>query len=244
MIDFPFFKRKGSSGLPQLRVDIHSHLIPSIDDGAKNMAESLNLLRALEAVGYQKVITTPHIMIDTYCNTTKIIMAGLEALQQCAQDANINVKIEAAAEYYVDEGFLAHLHSNEVLTIAGEYILFETSYIAKPLQFDEIVSEILSAGYKPILAHPERYRYIDNLEAEYCALKDKGVFFQVNLNSFGGHYGKAAKKKVEFLNKKGMIDFLGSDTHHIKQVETLAKIQKKRVYESIFNNNKILNNKL
>jgi len=237
-----FFNKKDPISLPKLLVDIHSHLIPGIDDGAKNMEESLAFLRVLESLGYKKLITTPHVMVDVYDNSTKSIQNGLRVLSNKAKEAGIKLEIEAAAEYYLDEGFLDHLHSGDILTIAGEYILFETSYIAKPLQFDAIVSEIFSAGYKPLLAHPERYRYINHLETEYRALKDKGIFFQVNINSFGGHYGKEAKIKADFLNKNGMIDFLGSDTHHMKQLDTLAVIQKKRVYKSIFKNNTILNN--
>jgi len=239
-----FFNKKDPIPLPKLLVDIHSHLIPGIDDGAKNMGESLAFLRVLESLGYKKLITTPHIMVDAYDNSTQSIQNGLRVLSNKAKEAGIKLEIEAAAEYYLDEGFLEHLHSGNILTISGEYILFETSYIAKPLQFDAIVSEIFSAGYKPLLAHPERYRYINHLETEYRALKDKGIFFQVNINSFGGHYGKEAKIKADFLNKNGMIDFLGSDTHHMKQLDTLAVIQKKRVYKSIFKNNIILNNVL
>lgn len=239
---FSFFKNKKILPAPELLVDVHSHLIPGIDDGARDMDESLSLLHALEAQGYQKVITTPHIMIDTYCNTSENIMQGLNILSSVAKEKGIKLQIEAAAEYYLDEGFLKHLHSPDLLTIGGEYVLFETSYMAKPLQFDEILFEIISAGYKPLFAHPERYRYIHNLEKEYSLLKDKGVYFQVNINSFGGHYGKEAKRKADFLNKKGMIDFLGSDTHHIKQVQMLTKIKQSKVYHTLFEHNTILNN--
>jgi len=239
-----FFKIDSFSSFSELSVDIHSHLIPGLDDGAKDMKESLALLCALESIGYKKVITTPHIMVDAYNNTSKSIKEGLQNLAFKAKEAGINVEIEVAAEYYLDEGFLPHLHKGDILSIAEKYILFETSYISKPLRFDEIVFEIVSAGYKPLLAHPERYRYIHNLKEEYSILKSKGISFQININSFGGHYGKEAKIKAEFLNKNGMIDFLGSDTHCMKQIDTLAAIQKKRVYKSIFENNTILNNDL
>jgi tyrosine-protein phosphatase YwqE len=119
--------------------------------------------------------------------------------------------------------------------------LFETSYLAKPLQFDEMLESIILAGYKPIFAHPERYRYITNFE-DYSILKNKGVYFQVNINSFGGHYGKASEEKALFLSENGMIDFLGSDVHHIKQVKTLVTIKEKNFYKEIFNKNLILNN--
>jgi tyrosine-protein phosphatase YwqE len=238
------FKTKRSLSSSELLVDIHSHLIPGIDDGARDMEESLSLLSALESMGYKKVITTPHVMIDAYDNTSKSIKDELQNLSSKAKESGINIEIEAAAEYYLDEGFLTHLHAGNILSIADKYILFETSYLSKPLQFDEILFEIATAGYTPLLAHPERYRYITDMETEYQALKERGILFQVNINSFGGHYGKEAKIKADFLNKKGMIDFLGSDVHHMKQVETLADIQKKSLYQGIFKKNMILNNTL
>lgn len=228
--------------IPSLNIDLHSHLIPAIDDGARDMDESLRLLRALEEAGYYKVITTPHIMIDGYRNTRDIIMEGLEKLLIAKKEAGIKIDIEVAAEYYFDDGFIGHIQAGNPLAISKEYILFETSYLAKPLQFNEMLDAILIAGYKPILAHPERYRYIKNLEKEYMELKKRGVYFQVNINSFGGHYGKEAQKKALFLSEHRMIDFLGSDVHHIKQVQTLVTIKEKSFYKDIFKKNLILNN--
>jgi len=241
---FSFFQTKNGHCSHKIKIDLHSHLIPAIDDGAKDMEESIHLLKELELLGYKKVITTPHIMVDSYYNTPNIIMDGLENLKKCAKEEGVLLEIEAAAEYYLDDGFLEHLSSGNILTFGDKYILFETSYYAKPLQFDEILFEIITAGYKPVLAHPERYRYIYNNEEEYQSLKDRGVFFQVNINSFGGHYGKDAKIKAEYLSKKGMIDFLGSDIHHINQVETLDKIRKSNFFCTVFKNNTILNNTL
>ena len=241
---FSFLKRKKCENSIILEVDIHSHLIPNIDDGSQSMQESLRLLKGLEAQGYKKVITTPHIMADTYVNTSQNILKGLEKLTLAAQDMGIGLTIEAGAEYYLDENFLSHLHANDTLLIAGKYLLFETSYLAKPLHFDSMIDEILTLGYIPVFAHPERYRYIVDTRREYHALKEKGILFQVNINSFGGHYGKDAKKKANFLSKEGMIDFLGSDIHHYKQVETLEKIKQSSHFKNIFKNNHILNNRL
>lgn len=237
-----FFKRKIENNIPALNIDLHSHLIPAIDDGSKNMEESIKILKALEKAGYYKVITTPHVMIDSYRNTREIIMDGLESLRMKAKESGLMIEIEAAAEYYFDEGFIRHFSTSIPLSISGEYILFETSYMAKPLQFDEMLNTIIRAGYTPILAHPERYRYIENLEEEYRQLKERGVYFQVNINSFGGHYGKESQRKAIFLSEHGMIDFLGSDVHHIKQVKTLRSIKNKSEYKKIFKNNLILNN--
>lgn len=244
MIFSLFGKKKETQKEPSLTIDLHSHLIPGIDDGSVSMEESLNLLRGMEALGYGKVITTPHIMFDAYKNTPKIINDGLLSLREAAQSEGIEVEIEAAAEYYLDEGFYDHMHSKGVMSVKGKYILFETSYVSKPLQLEEMIFEIGAAGYIPLMAHPERYRYIKDPLKEYGRLKELGVMFQVNLNSLGGHYGKDAKKKADFLSSEGMIDFLGSDVHHMKQVKTLTDVFQSDAYSAVFKNNTIRNDEL
>lgn len=239
-----FKKKKEKERGKTLKVDLHSHLIPGIDDGSKSMEESLSFLKEMEALEYQKVITTPHIMIDAYKNTPEIIHEGLEALREAAKSEGIGVEIEAAAEYYLDDGFYDLLEKGDMLTINGEYLLFETSYVSKPLQLEEMIFEIGAAGYTPLMAHPERYRYIKEFKKEYGRFKELGVMFQVNLNSFGGHYGKDAKRKADFLSQEGMIDFLGSDIHRMKQVETLHGVFESDAYSDIFKNNTIRNDSL
>ena len=242
---FPFWKKeKEKTRGPVLNVDIHSHLIPGIDDGSQNMEDSLTLLRGMEALGYEKVITTPHIMVDTYRNTPKIIKAGLLSLREAAKAEGIQVEIEAGAEYYLDEGFYDHLNSGEVMSIQDKYLLFETSYISKPLQIEEMIFEISAAGYIPIMAHPERYRYVTDPKKEYGRFKELGVLLQIDLNSFGGYYGTSAKKNVDFLSKHGMIDFMGSDVHHKKHMAALSDVFMSDAYSDVFTRNRILNYEL
>jgi tyrosine-protein phosphatase YwqE len=154
------------------------------------------------------------------------------------------LQIEAAAEYYLDDGFENLLEKGNMLTIADKYLLFETSYFAKPMQLEEMIFAITSSGYIPLMAHPERYRYIKDPSTEYARFKELGVVFQSNLNSFIGHYGKDAVSKVNFLSDNGMISFLGSDVHHLKQVHTLSKVFLLESYRDVFANNTILNNTL
>lgn len=242
---FSFFqKRKAKHRTPKLKVDLHSHLIPGIDDGSKSMEESLFLLKGIEALGYEKVITTPHIMLDSYRNTPKIINDGLKSLREAALAEGLQIEIEAAAEYYLDDGFYDLLQKDEILPVKGNYLLFETSYVSKPMHMEEMIFEILAAGYIPLLAHPERYRYIKEPKKEFVRLKELGVFFQVNLNSFGGHYGKSAKSNADFLNKHGLIDFLGSDIHHKRHLDTLPSVFKSDVYNRVYQYNTIRNNDL
>jgi len=240
---FSFFKnKKPMKDVPSLKVDVHSHLIPGIDDGSRSMEESLSLLQGMKDLGYDKIITTPHIMKDSYCNTPAIIRSGLVDLRAAAKEKGIDIIIEAAAEYYLDDGFLDHLEQGDMMTLEGKYILFETSYFAKPLQLEEMIFEISAAGYIPIMAHPERYRYIKDPEREYSRFRELGVLLQMNLNSLGGHYGKTAKKLAEFLSRSGMISFLGSDVHGKKQIEFLSEMLRSEAYGEIYTNNTILNN--
>jgi len=228
----------------QLKVDLHSHLIPGIDDGSQCMEESLQLLKKLSELGYEKVITTPHIMADAYYNTADSIRSGAVLLQEASAEAGIPVNIEVAAEYYLDDGFMEHLEAGDVLSIAGKYLLFETSYLHRPLELEEMIFAISAAGYIPLMAHPERYRYIKNPEEEYASLKERGVMMQVNLNSLGGFYGKSAQKNAEVLSKSGMIDFLGSDTHRMRHLESLEKVLASRAYARLYEKNRIQNNDL
>ena len=224
--------------------DLHSHLIPGIDDGSKNMDESLEMLRAMQDLGYRRVITTPHVMSDAYQNSTRMIVNGLRLLREAALSEGIKIEIEAAAEYYMDEELIARLERKDILTIGGEYLLFETSYISKPLNFEEIVYEIQARGYKALLAHPERYRYITDPQKEFEEMKELGIFLQLDINSLGGYYGKQAKKHALVLSESGLIDFLGSDVHRIRQVGFLEKVFASPEYHTLLEKNTIRNDRL
>jgi len=242
---FSFFRKKeNKKKIPKLKVDLHSHLIPGIDDGSQSMEESLSLLREMESLGYQKIITTPHIMSDAYKNTPEIVKNGLLELRKIALKEDVKIEIDAAAEYYLDDGFIGLIEQGDMLTVNEKYLLFETSYISKPLGTEEMIFAITSAGYTPVMAHPERYRYIKDPMKEYGRFKELGVLLQVNLNSFGGHYGKSAKILADLLSRQGMIDFLGSDVHHQKHINSLEAVFLSDAYRKIFESNEILNDTL
>ena len=227
-----------------LTIDIHSHLIPGIDDGPKDMEKSLTILKEMEELGYKKMIITPHIISDLYPNNHESIEKGLEVLRSAAKEAGLNIELEAAAEYYLDDAFLHYLKQDNIMTVADKYLLCETSLLVKPLQFDEMIFQAEIAGFKVILAHPERYTYITDWEREYQELKEKGILFQVNINSFAGYYGKDAQKKALYLSEAGMIDFLGSDLHRFKETQLLKKVLDTGLIQKIAENNKILNHTL
>ena len=212
--------------LMALGADMHSHLLPGLDDGAETLEHSLDLLRALRALGYRKLIMTPHIMGDFYKNTPEGIRAALQLLREAAAEAGLgDVKLECAAEYYLDE-FLGRklADGTEMLTFGGDkrYLLFETSYMNEPLNLFDIIFELKAQGYTPVLAHPERYTYFYGRFTEIEKLRrDHGILLQVNLNSLAGYYSPAAKKVAEQLVDGGLVDFVGTDTHHLRHTDTL-----------------------
>ncbi len=228
----------------QLLVDLHSHLIPGIDDGSKSMEDSIAMILKLQSLGYKKLITTPHTMSHRFPNTSEIILSGLEELKRELSYRNIDIEIEAASEYYLDEHFLELIEKGDILTFNGNYLLFEMSYMQPPINMEDIIFRIKVAGYQPVLAHPERYRFLYSDFEKYEQIKDMGVLFQLNINSLSGYYSKEAQKIALKLVEKGMIDFLGSDTHKSVQLDNLEKVKQTKQYKQIFHNNTILNNTL
>ena len=236
---FDVFKKKPEEIAPLdlswLGVDMHSHLIPGIDDGSKTMEESLGLVKRLADFGLKKIITTPHIMSEYYRNTPEIIQMGLEDLRKAVKNEGIAIEIEAAAEYYMDEIFLEKVKSGEkMLTFGDDYILVETGFINKPQMLLDIFFHLEMAGYQPILAHPERYQYLIADKKLQEELIDRKLLFQVNLLSLTGFYSRQVKDFGEMLVEKGAVALLGTDCHnarYLDMLETLPKHQK--IYEKI-----------
>jgi len=221
--------------------DLHSHLIPGIDDGVSTVEESLGLMRGMYDLGYRRLIVTPHVMGDSYRNSTDAILQGLELMREALERNGTDMRIEAAAEYYMDEELQKRLRSGDILTVGDECLLFETSYYTEPLNLEETVYEISARGYRPILAHPERYRYVNDPEEKYARLRELGTLFQVNINSLGGYYGREARRKAFWLMEKGWIDFLGSDLHGAGQLEQLRRTFAAAMPSELFGRNDVLN---
>ncbi|GAB3199092.1 tyrosine-protein phosphatase YwqE [Pontibacter aydingkolensis] len=208
-----------------LGVDMHSHILPGIDDGSESLERSLELVQAMKELGYRKLIMTPHIMSDFYKNTPEIIRERLALLREAVEQAGIEMELDCAAEHYLDEGFLDKLEKDEeLLTFGDNYLLFETSFLNEPLNLREAIFKMRSKGYKPVLAHPERYNYFYGKFDELAELWKQGVLFQPNLNSLTGYYSPAAKAMAEKLIDNGMVDFLGSDVHGLKHTDSLSRV--------------------
>lgn len=238
---FQFFS-KGSHGL--LNVDIHSHLIPGIDDGAKDIERSIELILSLKEMGYTKLITTPHVS-DMFPNSSQTILDGYHLLCKELETRDIKIDLEIAAEYYADEGFDQLLKNKDILSFGKKnYLLFELSYFTEPQDLESLIQEIKLAGYTPILAHPERYEYFHYTIQSYKDLKKTGVLFQMNLNSLVGYYSKTIEKVAKQLIQEGLVDFLGSDTHHRRHIRFLKESLNSATYKTLFKKNTILNNTL
>lgn len=239
---FPFLSNSEKQSL--VSVDIHSHLIPSIDDGAKDMERSIELILSLKGMGYRKLITTPHVS-DMFLNSSKDILEGYMALKLELKKREIDIELEVAAEYYADEHFQELLNRKDLLTFGKEkYLLFELSYFTPPQDLESLVYDIRLAGYRPVLAHPERYIYLHDDIKEYKNIKSMGVLFQINLNSITNYYSEEVTDTVKQLIVNGMVDFIGSDTHHRQHVKYLKKCFSNTFYKKIFKYNKILNDTL
>lgn len=221
--------------------DLHSHLIPGIDDGVKTLEESINIIKELKNLGYKKLITTPHIMSHRFPNNKENILVGLEKVQSELIKQNIDIEIQAAAEYYYDEHFIELIRKKDLLTFGDNYVLFELSYTSNPFGLEQVVFELLNSGYKPILAHPERYTFYSNSLEKYDILKDLGLHFQINLNSLHKFYGKKPKSAAEYLVKNSLVDFIGSDIHSIKYFESLKSFINTGQLDEIFEKNQIKN---
>jgi len=209
--------------LSVLEVDVHSHLLPGIDDGAQTMDHSLGMLRKFQELGYRKVITTPHVMQGMYNNTTTIILDKLAQLKEAAQAVGLTIEIEASAEYYFDETLFNRIQSGDLLPFAKNHILFECSFRNEPKQLEEFIFELSSSGYQPVIAHFERYMYYHGSTTMAKRLRDLGVLIQLNLNSLTGHYGPNVKKQGVLLVKEGLVDLAGSDCHRIEHLHILEE---------------------
>ncbi len=228
----------------QLEVDLHSHLIPGIDDGAAKIDDSIAMIWRLKLLGYKKLIITPHVMSHRYPNTARDIKIGLYKLQEELKRRLFDIKIEVAAEYYFDDHLMGLLDSRDILTFGNKNILFEMSYAIRPANLERGIQKMKASGYQPVLAHPERYLFMQGDLAGYEKIKNMGVLLQMNINSLGGFYGKGAKQTANELVAEGMVDFIGSDAHKVRHLERMTEVFKTKDYQKIFAYNTILNNTL
>ena len=222
-----------------LKTDIHSHFIPGIDDGAPDMEASITLIKKMQELGFSKVITSPHVMSDFYQNSSETILNGLADVRAELKVQNINMEIEAAAEYYIDYEFEQKIGKEKFLTFGDNYILVELSFMEAPRNLFDIIFKLQLEGYKVVLAHPERYNYYSI--KDYEELISRGVLLQINLLSLIAYYSPQIKKKTEALINSGMVSLVGTDCHNMNHAELYEKCQTKKAWHDLVNSGKLLN---
>ncbi len=233
---FNFFKKKinieeTAGWLLPFTTDIHSHILPGIDDGSPDIDTSLRLVKGIYDLGIRKTIATPHIIADLYRNTPATINAALEKLKTAVEKEAIGIEISAAAEYMLDDYFIKLLRSGDgLLTLHKNIVLTEQSYATPTSNLNEISFELMSAGYRPIMAHPERYPFYHGNYDEYNRLKDMGFLLQVNLLSLTGYYGKPVTKAAKYIFENGLADLVGSDMHHERHLAMMQNPDNIRLF--------------
>lgn len=211
---------------------MHSHVLPGIDDGCQTFDDSETILRSFAKLGYRKIITTPHVMSDAYRNTPAIINEKLKELKNFIHSKKIDIQIEAAAEYYLDEALYEMMITDQsLLTFGQKYLLFETNFLTEPFQLKDFIFRAITKGYKLILAHPERYLYLQDDFSKAEDLLSRGVLFQINISSLSGYYSKSAQRTAFKLIDKGWVHWLGSDCHNIEHLNLLEQTVPSRYFQ-------------
>jgi tyrosine-protein phosphatase YwqE len=225
--------KKSTAPIHQLKVDIHSHLLPGIDDGSPDMDHTIGMLRKFKSFGFEKLILTPHVMTGVYDNTPEIILDKLDEVRQIEQELGLGLTLEASSEYYFDEQLMGRISNKEILPFAGNHLLFELSFRNEPQQLNDLIFHIRAHDLIPVIAHFERYFYYHKSLKVANELKERGCLIQVNLNSFTGHYGPEVKKQALALLKAGLIDVAGSDCHRIQHLEMVENHLTDRAFHQL-----------
>jgi protein-tyrosine phosphatase len=219
---FSIFKKKNKvQDIEWLSVDIHSHLLPGLDDGSPNLDESVKLIKSLRELGFSTLYCTPHIFTELYPNSHDTILSALNETKSAIGVAHIDVKLGAAAEYMLDDTFFI---SDELLTLPGKHVLIEMSYLTESPNIEQVITDLMTEGYKVILAHPERYLYYHTNKSRLQRFKEMGVYFQLNLLAVTNNYGRSVKASAEYLLDKKLYDFASTDLHHEKHLAALTEV--------------------
>ncbi|MDP4268668.1 MAG: CpsB/CapC family capsule biosynthesis tyrosine phosphatase [Bacteroidota bacterium] len=243
---FGIFKSKKKTALQHIgfKTDVHAHILPGIDDGADNLEESLELIRSLKALGIERVIATPHITEEVFPNDKKTIGEAYQQLCTALDAEGIQFDVKYSAEYRLDGNFLSHWERNDLIPFPKNYLLIENSYLQPYWRLEETIFELHLAGYKPILAHPERYTYYLNDFAVFDKLHALNCKFQVNILSLAGVYGKEVKTTALHLLNKGYINFLATDVHHMRHIKAMEEFLQTSEFAKISAKLNLLNDTL
>ena len=238
-----FFRNKTNinSLIPSDFTDVHSHVLPGIDDGAKTIDDSIEMIKKFQELGINKIITTPHVMGGVWPNSSSVILNKLGVLKTKLKTLGVNdFTLEAAAEYMLDDNFIELLEKKDILTIKENKILIELSYLNSPRNLFDTIFNVQIKGYIPILAHPERYKYYHKDKSKYTDLIRSGALFQLNLLSLTSYYGVGVQRVAFYLLENDMYSFVGTDAHQTKHLENRSILLSKKhmiLLEKLMNQN-------
>ncbi|HCT22656.1 MAG TPA: histidinol phosphatase [Chitinophagaceae bacterium] len=243
---FSFFKSKRvTPDLSFIGVDMHSHLLPGLDDGVQYVADSVRFIATLKEMGYHHFVCTPHILHGIHPNSPETILPALDIMQKALQEANVQVGTGAAAEYMVDLEMEEALKKHQtVLPLGKQYVLIEMSYAAPSSNIESTIFELQLQGYKPVLAHPERYNFFHHMPAQLTRLRDMGCLLQLNLLSLSDYYGTGVRRFAEKLVKENQIDFAGTDLHHQRHLDALIELASQKSFYQLLQPLKLRNQEL
>ena len=219
---FSFLSKKSEPVKLPFKTDIHCHILPGVDDGSPDTATSVELVKRMKNWGIERIIATPHITESTFENTPDILDPALQELQDALKTSCPDIELSRASENRIDDFFRAQLASGQITAYPNRYILVENSFIQEPWQLDQFLFDLTMQGYRPILAHPERYHYyFEGRPERYDQLHRAGTLFQINVLSLAGAYSKTEKRVAEKLIEKGYVDFLGTDLHKSRHADAI-----------------------
>ncbi len=240
-----FGTKRTTPDLSFIGADMHSHLLPGLDDGLQTIEQTVNYIRQLQQMGYKKLICTPHILAEVYPNSPATILPKLELVRAALQENNIDIQVKAAAEYMVDLDFENHVVEGQpLLTFGKNLILIEMSYVAASNNIESAIFQLKLKGFQPVLAHPERYNYYAGNIETFQRFIDLGCYLQINILSLLGYYGEGPKKTAQNLLKKNMVSLVGTDMHHENHLNSLKDIASRKSFYKFFEGINIRNKEL
>lgn len=219
---FNFFKKSSEPISVWFSTDVHCHVVPGVDDGSPDADTSSQLVAAMYEMGIRHIVATPHVTQSTFENDASTLAEPVQRLKDVLKRDGVPVRIDQSAEYRIDELLQKHIEQGDLMPFPDNYLLIENSFIQEPWNLEQLVFDLQVRGFKPILAHPERYLYYHARGNRYEELH-RNLLFQINLLSLAGYYGKQEKKMAESLAKAGMVDFVGTDLHGWRHVECLRE---------------------
>jgi tyrosine-protein phosphatase YwqE len=237
--------KKPTPDLSFLAADMHSHLLPGLDDGLQEIEQTIAFIKELQQLGYKKLICTPHILSDVYPNSPETILPKLELVRDALEKNNIDIQVEAAAEYMVDLDFENYFNAGKpLLTFGRNLILIEMSYVAASNNIENVIFNLKLKGLQPVLAHPERYNYYLGNMDQFQRFIDLGCYLQINILSLLGYYGEGSKITAQNLLKKNMVTLVGTDMHHENHLNSLKTLASKKSFYKLFEGIDIRNREL